>query len=169
MKSSQIEVQIAGLETEKARTAYLPKVSLNANIGSSNGSATGFSDQIKNNWGNVVGVSVSIPVFTKRENKSAVEKARLSEKTSQLELQNTEKELLKEIESVFQEALSAQGQYVAALEKEKALKTSYELIEQQFNLGMKNTLELLTEKTKLKATKSYNTGTKTFLILFPSK
>lgn len=151
MKSSQIEVQIAGLETEKARTAYLPKVSLNANIGSSNGSGTGFSEQIKNNWGNVVGVSVSIPVFTKRENKSAVEKARLSEKTSQLELQNTEKELLKEIESVFQEALSAQSQYVAALEKEKALKTSYELIEQQFNLGMKNTLELLTEKNNLLA------------------
>ncbi len=153
IKSSRTELQIAELETDKAKTAYLPKVSLNANIGSANGSGTGtgFSEQIKNNWGNVVGVSVSIPVFTKRENKSAVEKARLSEKTSQLALQTTEKDLLKEIESVFQEALSAQSQYVAALEKEKALKISYELVEQQFNLGMKNTLDLLTEKNNLLA------------------
>jgi outer membrane protein len=153
MKSSKLNVQIAGLETQKAKAGYLPKISLNASIGTSNGSGTGWSlsNQLKNGVNEGIGVSMSIPIFSNRENKSAVEKARLSEKTVQLELQNSEKALLKEIESVFQDALTAQSQYTAALEKEKALKTSYELVEQQFQLGMKNTLELLTEKNNLLA------------------
>ena len=153
MKSSKLNVQIAGLETQKAKAGYLPKISLNASIGTSNGSGTGWSlsNQLKNGVNEGIGVSMSIPIFSNRENKSAVEKARLSEKTVQLELQNSEKALLKEIESVFQDALTAQSQYIAALEKEKALKTSYELVEQQFQLGMKNTLELLTEKNNLLA------------------
>jgi C-terminal processing protease CtpA/Prc len=96
-----------------------------------------------------VGVSVSIPIFSNRQNKSAVEKAVLNEKTAKLNMQDTEKSLLTEIESVYQNALSAQSQYQAASEKVKALETSYNLIEQQFGLGMKNTLELLTEKNSL--------------------
>jgi len=153
LKTSKVNQKIAELETAKAKAGYLPKVSLNAGIGTSNGSGTGFSfpNQLKNGTYEGVGLSVSVPIFSNRENKSAVEKARLSQKTYQLEQQNAEKALLKEIESVFQAALSAQSQYTAALEKEKALKTSYELVEQQFQLGMKNTLQLLTEKNNLLA------------------
>jgi outer membrane protein len=151
LKSSKTNLQIANLETEKAKAGYLPKLSLNANVGTSNASGTGqnITHQIKNNWGNVIGIAVSIPVFSNRENKSAVEKAILSQKTAKLELQDSEKDLLKEIESVYQNAISAQSQYIASLEKEKALRTSYELVEQQYALGMKNTLELLTEKNNL--------------------
>jgi outer membrane protein len=149
--SSNLEVTIAGLETEKAKAGYLPKISLNASIGTSNisDSNMNFSDQLQDRLNEIIGISVSIPIFTNRENKSAVEKARLSENTSQLNLLNTEKELLREIESVYQDAISAQSQYVAALEKERALKISYELVEQQYTLGMKNTLDLLTEKNNL--------------------
>lgn len=151
LKSSNLEVKVAGLETEKAKAGYLPKISLNASIGTSNLSGTdaSFSKQLQDKLNDMIGISVSIPIFTNRENKSAVEKARLSEKTSQLNLLSTEKELLSEIESVYQEAISAQSQYIAALEKERALKISYELVEQQYTLGMKNTLELLTEKNNL--------------------
>ena len=39
--------------------------------------------------------------------------------------------------------------YAAATENLKSTQTSYELIQEQFNLGMKNTVELLTEKNNL--------------------
>ena len=39
--------------------------------------------------------------------------------------------------------------YVAAAEKLRSTQTSYDLIQEQFNLGMKNTVELLTEKNNL--------------------
>ena len=49
----------------------------------------------------------------------------------------------------FVDANSAQQRYVAAIEKLRSTQTSYDLIQEQFNLGMKNTVELLTEKNNL--------------------
>lgn len=148
IKSSKLGIQVAGLETEKAKTGYLPTISLSAGIGTSHGSSN-IGDQLKDGLYQGIGLSVSIPIFNNRETKSTVEKAILSEKTSKLNLQDTEKTLLKDIESAYQDAISAQSQYAAAGEKVKALQTSYDLIDQQYKLGMKNTLELLTEKNNL--------------------
>lgn len=151
IKSANVGIQVSELTTSKAKASFLPKINLNgsATTGHTSISSDNLGSQLNNGFNAGVGVSVSIPIFTNRENKSTLEKARLNEKTVKLEKLDTEKNLLKEIESVYQDALSAQSQYVAAIEKVKALQTSYNLIEQQYNLGMKNTLELLTEKNNL--------------------
>jgi outer membrane protein len=151
IKSGKINIEVSCLETEKARTGYLPKINLNGSAGTNHNtnSAFSFGNQLSDGFNAGVGVSVSIPIFTNRENKSTVEKALLNEKTTKLNLLDTQKSLLKEIESVYQDALSSQSQFIAANEKVKYLQTSYNLIEQQYNLGMKNTLELLTEKNNL--------------------
>jgi outer membrane protein len=151
IKSSKINMQVSTLDTEKAKAGYLPKVSLNGSAGTGHNTTSSytFGNQLSDGFNAGVGLSVSIPIFSNRTNKSTVEKAKLSEKTATLAIQEAEKSLLKEIETVYQDALSAQSQYLAASEKVKALETSYNLIEQQYNLGMKNTLELLTEKNNL--------------------
>ncbi len=151
MKSGKIDIQLSTIETSKAKANYLPKINLNGSAGTnhSSNSVYDFSTQLNNSFNAGVGLSVSIPIFTNRENKSTLEKARLNEEKVKLTLKDTEKGLLKEIETVYQNALSAQSQYVAGTEKVKALETSYNLIEQQYSLGMKNTLELLTEKNNL--------------------
>ena len=43
----------------------------------------------------------------------------------------------------------SQQRYAAAIEKLHSTQTSYELVSEQFNAGMKNTVELLTEKNNL--------------------
>jgi outer membrane protein len=63
----------------------------------------------------------------------------------------TQKTLLKTIESLYQNVLSNQSKYIAALEQEKAAQISYSLVEDQFNLGMRNTVDLLTAKNTLLA------------------
>lgn len=155
IKSSLTDIELSALETSKAKAAFLPRVNLNgsASTGHNTNATTDFGTQLNNSLNAGIGVSVSIPIFTNRENKSSLEKAKLNEKTAQLNKLDTEKSLLKEIESVYQDALSAQSQYLAASEKVKALETSYQLIEKQYNLGMKNTLELLTEKNNLMSAK----------------
>lgn len=93
-----------------------------------------------------IGLTLSIPIFNNRENKSAVEKAKLQISEAELEYLNAQKELQKTIEDIYLDATSSQAQYAAAIEQVKASKTSYNLAQEQFNLGMKNTVELLTEK-----------------------
>jgi outer membrane protein len=152
-----LNIQVAGLETEKAKAGYFPKVYLNASAGTNHSTALSgvynFGQQLQNGFNDGIGLSVSIPIFTNRANKTAVETERLNEKTSELNLRDAEKSLLTEVESSYQDALSAQSQYIAAGQKVKALQTSYDLIDQQFSLGLKNTLDLLTEKNNLLSAK----------------
>ena len=151
LKSSRLNTDITKIGTEIAKGGYYPKVSLTASAGTSHFSESflSFGDQLRDNFNDGVGVTVNIPIFTNRGNKSAVESARLNERTAKLNLQEAEKNLLAELETVYQDALSAQSQYISASENVRALQISYNLFEQQFNLGMRNTLDMLTEKNNL--------------------
>ena len=100
---------------------------------------------MKNKLNESIGLTLSIPIFSNRENKSAVEKAKLQISEAELEYLNAQKELQKTIEDIYLDATSSQAQYAAAIEQVKASKTSYNLAQEQFNLGMKNTVDLLTE------------------------
>ncbi len=66
-----------------------------------------------------------------------------------LNLLDEQKNLYKAIEGLWLDANTAQQRYVAAQEKLRSTQTSYELVSEQFNMGMKNTVELLTEKNNL--------------------
>ena len=89
---------------------------------------------------------MSIPIFSNRQTKNAVQKAKLQRLSSQLDLQDQQKTLYKTIEDIWLDANSAQQQYVAAARRVESTRTSYELLQEQFRLGMKNTVDLLTEK-----------------------
>lgn len=151
VKSSQMNISIAELETKKAKAGYLPTLSMNAGLGTGHLSGTDYSfgSQMWNKFNQSVGLTLSIPIFSNRENKSAVQKAQLAYQTSQLELLNTQKELLKTVEGIYLDATSSQNQYTSAMERLNSVELSYKLTEEQFYLGMKNTLELLTEKNNL--------------------
>ena len=151
IEASRLDIEASDLEIKKARAGYLPSLSLSAGIGSTNanGSDFTFAEQVKQNWNNSLGITISIPIFNNRQTKSAVEKAKIQKMTSELSLLDEQKNLYKTIEGLWLDANSAQQQYIAAQEKLKSTQTSYELLQEQFNLGMKNTVELLTEKNNM--------------------
>lgn len=143
-----LNIDVAGLEKERAKAGYLPGLNLTAGIGTGHSSGTdySFSTQLKRTFNESVGLSLNIPIFSNRSNKTAVKLAQLSIDNMELSLQGLKKELLKSVETVYLDAVSAQDRYKAARENLNAVGLSYRLIEEQFNLGMKNTVELLTEK-----------------------
>ena len=151
IESGKLNVETSDLSIKTARAGYLPTLSLSAGIGTTNanGSDFSFSEQVKQNWNNSLGLTLSIPIFDKRQTKSSINKAKLQRQTSQLDLLDKQKTLYKTIESLWLSANSAQQQYVAAAQKLKSTETSYSLVSEQFNVGMKNTVELLTEKNNL--------------------
>lgn len=151
IEASKLDVKASELDINIARSGYIPTLSLSAGIGSTNANGNDFTfgEQIKQNWNNSLGLTVSIPIFNNRQTKSAIQKAKLQKQTSELSLLDEQKTLYKTIEGLWLDANSAQQRYVAAVEKLKSTQTSYDLIQEQFNLGMKNTVELLTEKNNL--------------------
>lgn len=151
IQSSKLTLEHAKLGISLAKAGYLPTISLSASTSSMTNSASrnSWSQQLKYGWNNMIGVNLSIPIWDNRQNKSAVQKARLQYDSSQLALVNAQKELYRSVESLWLDASNAQQQYAAADSKLHSSRASYDMVSEQFNLGMKNTVELLTEKNNL--------------------
>ena len=148
IQSGKLELEVAELNIANAKAGYYPNLSLNAGIGTGHNTDNngGIGTQLKQSLNESIGLTLSIPIYSRRANKSAVERARIQQKISELDLKNQEKNLLNQIESAWLDASSAQSQYLAAREQLNATQTSFELTEEQFYLGMKNTVEMLTAK-----------------------
>ncbi len=151
VRGSKLSLEAGKVDLNIARRGYLPSLSLNANINTSNSSGidTEFWRQIKLHTSNSVGLSLSIPIFDGRQNKTNVRTAKLSLENSKLSLQNAEKELWTTIENYHLDATSAQKRYIAAVKNEESTQESYNLVNEQFRLGLKNIVELTTGKTNL--------------------
>lgn len=146
VKYNQLSIQVASIEKEKAWASYLPDLRLSAGLGTSHASGNSWSSQVKHNWSENIGLTLSVPIFNNRSTKTAVNIAKLNIENAELNYEGIQKDLLKSVETVYQDAVSAQDRFRSAQENLKAVGLSYQLTQEQFNLGMKNTLEMLTEK-----------------------
>ena len=99
------------------------------------------------------GFNVSIPLFDQRQTKTAVNKAKLQQMDSELSLLEEQKKLYSTIEGFWLDAQTNQQKYKAALAMVESEEASYELLSEQFNLGLKNIIELMTGKDNLLAAK----------------
>ena len=151
IKRSQLAIEQSKVNTKLAKAGYMPTVSLTGSLGDSHmtGATNGFFNQMKQNFSTMLGVSVSIPIFDNRKNKSAVEKAQIAETTAQLDLTDTQKTLYKTVETYWLNATNSQAKYVAAKSNVESLQTSYDLMNEQFEVGLKNIAELLNNRASL--------------------
>lgn len=144
-------LQSAALSERIAKSGWYPTLGLNAGLSSSyhTGSSNSLGWQFADNLGPSLGLNISVPIYDQRKTRSAVNKAKLETQQSQLNYNQTEKEVARSVESLYIDAETAQSNYLAAKDKLKYAEDSYQLVEEQFNVGMKNTVELLTERNKL--------------------
>ena len=161
VERGELSVQAAELEIRQARAGFFPSISLSAGLGTSFMTATGAGtttgstpgyvggNQYWNNFHENIGLTLSVPIYSNRSNRTALNKARISAENTRLEQQSIEKDLLKEVESAYQGAVSNQSRYIAALQQEDYARMSYNLTYEQFSLGVKNTVELITAQNEL--------------------
>ena len=119
--------------------------------GTATGSTPGYNtgNQYWNNFNENISLSLSIPIYSNRQTRTAVNKARLEAENSRLEQLNIEKQLLQEVESAYLNAVSYQARYAAALKQQEYAQESYDLTYGQFSVGVKNTVELITAQNEL--------------------
>lgn len=153
IRRGELGIEAAKLEEKSARAGFYPSISLSASIGTGHMSNNDFESgsQIWNRFNENVGLTLSIPIFSNRKNRTAVNKAKIAVDNSYLEWTSLQKELLRDVESAYLDATSAQAQYLSAREKEKYARESYELTSEQFRVGVKNTVELITAQNEYSA------------------
>lgn len=153
IRRGELGIEAAKLEEKSARAGFYPSISLSASVGTGHMSNNDFESgsQIWNRFNENIGLTLNIPIFSNRKNRTAVNKAKIALNDSYLEWTSLQKELLRNVESAYLDAVSAQAQYLSAREKEKYARESYELTSEQFRVGVKNTVELITAQNEYSA------------------
>ena len=151
IQNASLGIKNAELGISIAKAGALPSVSITSGVGASTSSlsSSSYGKQIKTNLNGSLGVSISVPIFDNRSAKTAVNKAKLVRQNQELELQNQQKELYSTIENYWLEANTNQQKFKSAISNVESAQISYELVGEQFRLGLKNIVELTTSKTNL--------------------
>lgn len=151
IQNAKLGIESSDLSVKIAKAGKMPTVSLNAGLSTSTTSMSqnGWGNQMKNNFTVGGGVSVSIPLFDNRKTKTAVNKAMLQKENYMLDLQDKQTTLYSTVENYWLQAVTNQNKFKAARVSTESAQASYELLSEQFNLGLKNIVELMTGKTHL--------------------
>ena len=149
-KAHQLAMDKTYINEEIAKAGTRPIINASAGISTTNSTGNGnMFTQLKNQWNNGVGVTMSIPIWDHGKSKNAVARARLERENTYLDMVETQKNLWKTIENYWQLARSNQQRYIAAKENTDYCRESYNLTSEQFRLGLKNIVELTQDKTNL--------------------
>lgn len=151
IKSYQNMIDQSNLNIDIAKAGKMPTIIANAGVSTSSTSMnkTGWGTQIKQNFNLGGGVSISIPIYDNRATKTAINKANLQKQSSMLDLKNEQTKLYSTIENYWLQANTNQSQFKSAKVSTESAKTSFELLNEQFKLGLKNIVELRTGKDNL--------------------
>lgn len=151
IKNAQLGLKQSDIQMNIAKAGAMPTISINGGVGTSTASMSSqnWDKQIKTNFDASVGASVSVPLFDNRKTKTAVIKARIQREQAQLELLDQQKQLYATIEGYWLDAETNQQKFKTALTTVESEQASYDLLEEQFRLGLKNIVELMTGKDRL--------------------
>ena len=145
IKSAELSIEAADMQLNIAKRGFLPTIGASASLGSthSTGSKNGWGEQMKTNLNMSAGLNFSVPIFDNRRNQSNVKTAKLQQLSSKLDLQDRKNTLSSTIEQYWLNANNGQQNYIAAKARVKSQEASYELLNEQFQNGLKNTVDVL--------------------------
>lgn len=151
IQSAQMALKSNDLSIAIAKAGRMPTVNMTAGLGTSTNSLSNnnWGHQMKYNFDASAGVSVSIPIIDQRQTRTNVNKARIQREASLLTLQDKQKQLYQTIENYWLDATTNQQKFRAAQATTDSEQQSYVLLQEKFNIGLTNIVELMTGKDRL--------------------
>ena len=151
IRNAMLDIDRSNVEIDIAKAGYKPNVSLTGGIGTNTmtGSGTAWANQMKGNFNGSIGVTLSVPIFDNRATKTSVNKARLDLQQAKIEMEDAKSSLALTVQGFWINATTNQERFRAAMASVKSAQDSYNLLSEQFRLGLKNIVELTSAKATL--------------------
>ena len=146
IKAAMFRLDASDFTIKGAKGAFLPSISANGGLGtnyytmSSAPSAT-FMEQVKHNFSQYLGISLSVPIFSGFQNRNQVRLAELSRTNQMLQLENTKKTLYKEIQQAYYNAVAAADRYRSSEDAKESARESFELMKAKYENCKSNITE----------------------------
>lgn len=151
IQNAKLGVESSDLSVKIAKAQRMPTIGVNLGVGT-NTTTMGndaWGTQLKTNFNVAGGVTVSVPIFDNRSAKTAVNKAMLQRENYLLDLQDKQTTLYSTVENYWLQAVTNQNKFKSAQVSTQSAQESYELLSEQFRLGLKNIVELMNGKNNL--------------------
>ncbi len=167
IRNVMLGIESSDLSIKIAKAGKLPQIGLNAGFSTNTTSMSdnAWGTQLKSNVNLGAGVSISIPLYDQRQTKSQVNKALLQKENYMLDLKDKQTTLYSTIENYWLQAVNNQDKFKAAKISTESQQTSFELLSEQFRLGLKNIIELMTGADNLRAAQQNELQSKYLAIL----
>lgn len=151
VKNAEINKKIAGFDEKIAKASYFPVLSASAGMSSSYSSlgTDPYFNQVNNGLRPAAGLSLSIPIYQKKQVKTSVSIAKLGYQDAELNETDTKNQLRKSIEQACLDVSSAQIKYEASIENYKATQEASALSDEKFKQGIINSVDYMVSKTNL--------------------
>lgn len=152
IKAAQYRLEGAQKSIRIAQSAYYPQLSLGAGLSTnyykmSGMDNAGFGSQLRDNFSQYVGLTLSIPIFNRLATRNRVRSARIQQTTLGWQLEDSKKTLYKEIQQAYYNTLSAQTQYTNSRTAAEAAKASFDLMKERYLNGKANATEFNESRT----------------------
>ena len=157
------EIRLKGTEKslKVAQAAQYPSLSLSGGVGSNyyttNNAAypqDTFWNQLSHNFSPYIGVSMSVPIFTKFQTRNNIRSARLNQELQQIQLDKTRQNLYKEIQQAYSNAVAAEAKYRSSSEASTAAEDAFRLTQAKYENGKATITEFNESRNQLLKTQS---------------
>ena len=143
--SAKIGIKQADISIDIAKSGFLPTLSASASAGTNfshrytifQGSRGNdyFFKQLNDNFGYGIGMSLSIPIFNRYQNKVNVNKSIINKERSELSLESAKLNLQQIIQRAFLDAKAALKSYEASKTSLEAQQEAYKNAQERYNFG----------------------------------
>ncbi|SDJ77421.1 outer membrane protein [Pedobacter sp. ok626] len=148
VKNGELYVRSAEFALQKANSGYLPTLTASGFAGSGyQGAGSGYFNQLNNGFNQQVGLSLSIPIFTRKVNQVNRAEAKINIDQAKLSLKDTKTTLALTIEKAYINVLNSQNQYDAAAEAFRYNQETYRVANEQLKVGIVNMVDFLQQKS----------------------
>jgi outer membrane protein len=108
-----------------------------------------FGKQLSNNFGQSIGINISVPIFNGWSSKAAYERSKLNINTLRLQQELDNRTIKQDIYQAYNSAVVAIEKFNSAKKSVEAAQRSFDFATRRYNIGMLTTLELITDQNNL--------------------
>lgn len=144
--AQQLRLRATDHSIKLAQAGYLPTLSLSGGLGSNYYTTSGFpadafGTQLKNNFSQYIGLNLNVPIFNRFQTRNNIRNARIEQQNQQLALENTKKNLYKEIQQACLNTTAAQAKYESSIVAAKSSQDAFTLMQAKYENGKANITE----------------------------
>lgn len=159
VKVAEARTRVAERNIGVAKSTFYPSLDIGGNLNTAYSSAIpdvelglplmSFQRQMERNFAQAVFFNLSIPIFNRFDARTNVARARINYENAVTAEQLTKNNLNKIVHQAVMDLRAAEKRYLSTQMAFASAKDAFDVIQQRFDVGMANSIELITSQTNM--------------------